>query len=378
MKKILVLLLAVMLLSACGTQKAVSTPEPTPEPTPVPTVTPTPEPEWKPGTVRLDGAGAVYTTLDRGAELEVIGTIRDYYVVSLDDVKLLVEKRFLRLDSEAAPEAREAYAGTDCEVFSDVYMQGEAGEVLALNTQVTILEELGNCILIEYDGKLGYVNADALTSSPTQIYYYGGGGSSGGSSGGGGGAPTTGADGGDIVLSLKLGLNATLVFMSYMDGGIEPMSAATGMILADGVELYLDIFTYNDTVKVVSVDGDICTVLVNGNLGTMSKWMLRLSGEEAYMPWTGYASNSPVLYDNYKLSGTGTELVANAELTVLDEFEGVYLVRYEEQIAFISKDSISTDPVVYSYYGGGDGGYSGGGSSSGGGGGGSEWTEPVL
>ena len=144
MKRVITLALAVLLLltmASCGKKEAEPTTVPTEETT-VPTTEAT-EPEWEPGISRAGYGEAVFTTLASGTEVNVIGQFKDYYVIEGEEVDLLVEKRFVRLDSEEPFESWNGYAKSGAKVFDNVYLRGEPIAELKKNTKVTVLEGQG-------------------------------------------------------------------------------------------------------------------------------------------------------------------------------------------------------------------------------------------
>ena len=207
---------------------------------------------------------------------------------------------------------------------------------------------------MEWQDGSGYVYADDVNDSP--IVYYGGG-------GGGGG----GADGGDIQLGYIPAQKPVLSFLSaYIGPEYTPFDACKAEIISDGTELYYCVYGYGEPVKVNAADDESCTLyLGKGVLADVPRWMIRMEGDEVYSGWTGYISSDTAVYKDYSMRHELVSLSRNDEVTVLECFDGFYLVETEGQRAYVEHDYVSEEKVVY-YYGGG------------GGGGGGEWTPPAL
>ncbi len=327
---------------------AVPAPAPTPEPTP----TPVPTPSWEEGTVAAYDIGVLYRTAERGEIAEIFGEEGNFYRIGLDEKTLFIEKRFIRDAGEEPQEEKTAYARTGAEFFASPYLTGEPLETLKLNTPVTVMEELGDVILVKTDTAQGY--ADASCFSPVRITWSGGG-------GGGGG----GADGGDIFLGnrrfLKPVEGLAPVYTEEKTGEGFP---AQGRILADGAELYLQLLTAGDSVMVTEKEEKFCTVWTGEETGTLPRWALYLEGDEAFREWQGFAKNKAKLFESYHLTGAGEELKMNAKITVLLQTDDGYYVEANGRQGYMAAGDISEKQIVWN---------GGGGSGSGG-----EWTAPVL
>lgn len=151
-------------------------------------------------------------------------------------------------------------------------------------------------------------------------------------------------------------------------------------------------------------------MLINEQEVLLPERILRLADAATYEPWTGYAAEGAMLFADYKLTSSATELELNQELRVVDEAGSVLVVEsdgafYCIDAALVAKEAFEEpepEPEAeeavesgaaeqggsYSYYepqysysgGGGGGSSSSGGSSSGGSsdtsGGGSSATAP--
>lgn len=102
----------------------------------------------------------------------------------IDGVLAGMERRFLLMDGETAPEPWDGYAKNDAILFDNFYLaKNDSTVTLRLNTVLHVLADLGDCWFVNTeDGQLGYVEKDLVSETYVQVYYGGGGG--GDSSGG--------------------------------------------------------------------------------------------------------------------------------------------------------------------------------------------------
>lgn len=376
MKRVISLTLAVLLLltlASCGKKEAEPTTAPTVEETTAPVVetteeteAPAPtEPEWEPGISRAAYGEAVYALLDVGTEVNVIGQFKDYFVIEGEELDLLVEKRFVRLDSEDPFESWDGYAMSGTEVFDNVYLRGEAIANLGRNTKVTVLEGKGDWLQIEWDGGSGYVDASKIS----KWYINSGSGSSGGSSGGSS-AP---ADGSDVPLdrlsARDFQAELTLLGAYYGPEMEEELETGMGAVLAQDVEAYICLLLRDDEAKVTEYDEETITIWLENDLyAQLPRWLLRLEGDEEYESWTGYSKWSGKVYEEYQMRNVQMTLTTNKQVTVLDELPDCYVVEVDGQIGYMELGDVSANRYVTS-----GGGSSGGGSSSG-----DTWTPPKM
>ena len=362
MKRIIALLLGalMLLLSACGTASPAAEPTASPAPTAETTATPepTPSPEPTPTTsgaaVRVLKAPAILALLEKDAAVTIEEAQADFYLVSSDAGRGLVEKRLLVLESAGAYEVWTGYAQSGAELREDYHLCGEVLRTFALNETFTVLADLGDCYYVEIDGTAGFIARDSV-SSKFIVVYHGGGGNSGG------------ADGGDITLGYEKKTLPTVVALADTDEPeLQPGDRAR--VLAPGTELIAAWFDLYDEVRVVSEENGICTLYFDGLLAGMERRFLLMDGETAPEPWDGYAKDKAILFDNFYLmqNDNAVTLRRNTVLHVLADLENCWLVNTEDgQLGYVAKDLVSETYIS---------GYSGGGGSSGGG----EWTEPVL
>lgn len=382
MKRNLILFfcIAVLFLTACTRYEA--TPAevtPTPEAAAAPTLTPTPEPtpETTAGTVRVLKAPAIIETLQRGDEVTITGEQGEFYTVDSAKGSGLVEKRLLATEADKSFEERKGYAYASAKLYSDYRLIGEPIAELNLNDEMTVAADLDGCYLVNFNGTMGYISSNMVSDTQTAVSYdYGGGGGDTGG-GGGGAAPAGGADGGDIALSRQVKPAPALVLLS---GTATPQvtPGSKGQVISLEAELIAAFFDMGDEVRVASVDGESCTLYIDGVYAQMEKRFLTLDGEDIGEPKEGYTNSSTKLYDNYYLisNDSAIALMTNSKLNVLADLNDCYFVSTEDgTYGYVEKGVVSDEPVItYSDYGGGGGG----GDTGGGGGGSAEWTEPAM
>ena len=363
MKKVCLILLAMMVLlaSGCGkeapaetTVPATTVPETTvPETTAETTVPETteatiPVPDVVEAIAQVDGVPAVLKTLSRGDTVDVVDSFDEtHYVVKLESGYGLVEKTLVRLSGELEYEAWQGYARYMAGLYDNARLTGEPLKQLTTNAPLEVLDEIGWGYVVRYEGSIAYIAANYVSQYPIR-------------GGGGGGG---GADGGDI--SLKHGAVHFLSVMTPQEGTVSGQAT----VLADGTEVLLGWFDRDDRIPVVTEPGfaeekdGFHTVYLDGLYAWVPESLARMDGEEAYAEWTGYSRFNAVVYDDLWLLGEPSDkLNVNAEVTVLFELETGYYVTVNGAAGFMAKDMVSPNRIA----------------AGGGGGGGGEWTPPAL
>lgn len=386
MKKILALLLALTLVFAAGCSNKTEQPAPTAAPTvpateaPETTVPETepPLPKLEAGTIQGDNIPAILCLLKKGDLLEVTGYADETHAtVTVGDAVGTVEKDLLRFAGDAPYESWTAYARWGTALYGSYKLTGEPSETLKTNTELTILDELENCYLVQAGEETGYIAKKQaskwrITSKPKTD----GGSSGGGSSSGGGGGSSAGQDGGNISLTAAEETMGQIVLLT------EVTRTGSAEIRADGGVVVLKYFKLGDTVQIVAEEGfaleipGYTTILEDGVYAYVPSEWVKKTGDEEFESWDGFAGYSCYLYDNYEMWGESVkQIYANKAITVLWQAGDVSLIRVGDDVGYISTETARATriPTKKSTD---EGGGSSGGSS--GGGGGSEWTPPAM
>lgn len=386
MKKTLALLLALTLVFAAGCSNKTEQPAPTAAPTvpateaPETTVPETepPLPKLEAGTIQGDNIPAILCLLKKGDLLEVTGYADETHAtVTVGDAVGTVEKDLLRFAGDAPYESWTAYARWGTALYGSYKLTGEPSETLKTNTELTILDELENCYLVQTGEDTGYIAKKQaskwrITSKPKTD----GGSSGGGSSSGGGGGSSAGQDGGNISLTAAEETMGQIVLLT------EVTRTGSAEIRADGGVVVLKYFKLGDTVQIVAEEGfaleipGYTTILEDGVYAYVPSEWVKKTGDEEFESWDGFAGYSCYLYDNYEMWGESVkQIYANKAITVLWQAGDVSLIRVGDDVGYISTETARATriPTKKSTD---EGGGSSGGSS--GGGGGSEWTPPAM
>ena len=377
MKKFFVIFLALTLALGAGCSNQGEQPTapvavasaPTTEPAPAddqtePTETTAPAaPRTVEGTIQGIHIPAILSFPQRGDIVQVTGYPDEATAtVTVGDAQGSFAKVLLRFDSDESYEAWQAYAKYNTQVFDGYTLVGEPLATLKTNTQMTVLDDLGECYLVQTEDLTGYIAK--TQASKWRIK------SSSSSSGSGSGGSGTGKDGGDISLT-------------GFAGDIRPVLPAdtvkTGaaQVRVDGGRVVLKYFDRGDKVQLV-LDAEVAPeipgyalILEDGVLAYIPVDWVEKPGDEVFQPWEGYAGYQCKRYDNFELAGKSLgQLSGNKKITVLWQSGDVLLVESESGVSYIAASTARTTPIPRS---------SGGSSGSGGsGGGGDSWTPPKL
>ena len=377
MKKFFVIFLALTLALGAGCSHQAEQPTapvavataPTTAPAPAadqtePTETTAPAPRTVEGTIQGIHIPAILSFPQRGDIVQVTGYPDEATAtVTVGDAQGSLAKVLLRFDSEESYEAWQAYAKYNTQVFEGYTLVGEPLATLKTNTQMTVLDDLGECYLVQTEDLTGYIAK--TQASKWRI-------KSSSSSGSGSGGSGTGKDGGDISLT-------------SFEGDIRPVLLAdtvkTGaaQVRADGGRVVLKYFDRGDKVQLV-LDAEVAPeipgyalILEDGVLAYIPVDWVEKPGDEVFQPWEGYAGYQCKRYDNFELAGKSLgQLSGNKKITVLWKSGDVLLVESESGVSYIAASTARTTPIPRS-----SGGSSGSGGSGGGSGGG-DWTPPKL
>lgn len=330
-----------------------------------PTETTAPAPRTVEGTIQGIHIPAILSFPQRGDIVQVTGYPDEATAtVTVGDAQGSLAKVLLRFDSEESYEAWQAYAKYNTRVFEGYTLVGEPLATLKTNTQMTVLDDLGECYLVQTEDLTGYI-------AKTQASKWRIKGSSS-SSGSGSGGSGTGKDGGDISLTGFAGdIRPVLLADTVKTGAAQ--------VRADGGRVVLKYFDRGDKVQLV-LDAEVAPeipgyalILEDGVLAYIPVDWVEKPGDEVFQPWEGYAGYQCKRYDNFELAGKSLgQLSGNKKITVLWKSGDVLLVESESGVSYIAASTARTTPIPRS-----SGGSSGSGGSGGGSGGG-DWTPPKL
>ena len=337
------------------------------------------EPEWEPGKVIANYAEALYKTFALGSKVEVTGQYKDYYIVKGEDHDLLLEKRFVRLDSDDAYSSWTGYAYSEAEAFSSVYMRNEPIATLSTNTEITVEDGKGEWLKISWEDGKGYMLKSDVSKSKI-------------SSGGGGGYTESKpsqdvSDGTDVDLSDLSAKNnrGGLVPLGkyYGPAAEDDFTPGNGTVIAEDVEAYLLLFMRDDEVKVTEYDEEYCTIWIEEEVFVkLPRWLIRLESDTAFESWNAFSDNYAVVFSEYQLRHEIDELDRNTTVQIIDvipegkysyHHDGCYVVLIDGEIGYMYIGEVSdTEYSIPVYNGGSSSGGSSGGSS------GDVWTPPAL
>lgn len=380
MKKFFVIFLALTLALGAGCSNQGEQPTapvavasaPTTEPAPAadqtePTETTAPAaPRTVEGTVQGIHIPAILSFPQRGDIVQVTGYPDEATAtVTVGDAQGSFAKVLLRFDSDESYEAWQAYAKYNTRVFSGYTLVGEPLATLKTNTQMTVLDDLGECYLVQTEDLTGYIAK--TQASKWRI-------KSSSSSGSGSGGSGTGKDGGDISLTGFAGdIRPVLLADTVKTGAAQ--------VRADGGRVVLKYFDRGDKVQLV-LDAEVAPeipgyalILEDGVLAYIPVDWVEKPGDEVFQPWEGYAGYQCKRYDNFELAGKSLgQLSGNKKITVLWQSGEVLLVQSEADVSYIAVSTARTTPIPSSS---GNSGSGSSGSSDSGSDGGS-WTPPKL
>lgn len=379
MKKFFVIFLALTLALGTGCSNQGEQPTapvavasaPTTEPAPAadqtePTETTAPAPRTVEGTIQGIHIPAILSFPQRGDIVQVTGYPDEATAsVTVGDAQGSFAKVLLRFDSDESYEAWQAYAKYNTQVFDGYTLVGEPLATLKTNTQMTVLDDLGECYLVQTEDLTGYIAK--TQASKWRIKSSGSSGSGSGSGGSG-----TGKDGGDISLTGFAGdIRPVLLADTVKTGAAQ--------VRADGGRVVLKYFDRGDKVQLV-LDAEVAPeipgyalILEDGVLAYIPVDWVEKPGDEVFQPWEGYAGYQCKRYDNFELAGKSLgQLSGNKKITVLWKSGDVLLVQSGDSVSYIAESTARTTPIPRS-----SGGSSGSGGSGGGSGGG-DWTPPKL
>lgn len=366
-----VLIMATMMCFAgCGCSRSeeptvpptqASTAAPTEEPTEVPTEAPTEpaptEPEWQPGLSKANYVEAIYSLLNKGEEVEVVGNFAHYFVIAAEPYDLLVDESYIRLDTEDAFKSHTAYSRYNRPVFASVYMREEPITRLGTNVALTVLEAKNGWAFVEWSGGKGYMMAEDISNSRIKT------------SSGSGPIDGTDVDVGSLSATSQQG-NAMLLGVYHgpeMEAGFEKCK---GVVLADEVEAYVTVFDYGTEMKVVEYDDEYCTVYLDTGLSVkVDRQLVKLESDTEEEFFTGYARSGAAVFKEYQRRTEYKQLGFNERVEVLYKlpaltYEGgeIYAVSINGEVMYMEVATVSETKL----------------KSSGSSGSSDVWTPPAL
>ena len=380
MKKLMIFLLVMILLVTAGCdgpqEPTVSTttvettipvteaptepptvPPTTVPPTTVPETTAPPVPETVSGTALADHTVYVMTTLARDTQVEIVGEYNEaYFIVKLEQDYGLIAKTLVRLEGAESYKQWKGYAKSNAKFYDNYHLIPGNETKQKKNTELFVLEDLGESLLVQIGEAIGYMRADEVSTK--MIQSSSGGGNSGGNSGGN--------DGGDISLNTQ-----EVIFLSTLVPQ-EGEVSGKATVLADNAEVIYGWFNRDEKFDIITEPGFLEEkegwngVYLNGLYGYVRKNLTLQEGTEAFESWQGYSKKNAPMFDNYYLSGKQVKkLSVNTKVQIVCDLEWCYLVQIGEEFGYLAKDQVSPTKISTS---------SGGGGNSGGG----DWTPPAM
>lgn len=330
------------------------------------------QPKLETAVIQADGIPAILCFLDQGTEVEVKEALDEKQsLVETEQGTGMMETQLLRFPWEPDYETWIGYARHNTPLFKTYELYGNPLMLLAINTEVLVLDELEDCYLISLDLELsdtqeapeqeeiriGFVEKSQLSKTRIQP-----------GSGGGGNSGPSRQDGGDISMAYY---GLSLLSDTTME---EPEKLGKAQVRVNDAKLIILYFQKGDTVQLIAEEGyapeveGYLPIYLDGTVAYIPVgWVLR-ENDEPFESWDGYASYGSELFDNYLLRGEALQkLPVNTKLTVLWDNGMESLVQLADgTIGILDSSMIRTSPVSS-----GNGGNSGNSNNA-------DWTPPVL
>ena len=322
-KSIILMLLLVLLMTGCGKKIPAETLPAETEATVTETVDSVPELAY--ATAQINGVPVVLETLSRGDQVEIVDAFDErHFVVKRQEGYGLVEKNLVRRDGETAFETWTGYAYRNAGVYDNYRLAGAPVQYLAADTSVEVLEDLGWCVLVELDGKTGYMKQESLAGKPQENNGAAG-------SGPGSGQGSAGKDGGEIAL---------LSVLVPQEGTVS----GKAVVLADGTQILLGYFDRGEKIPVVQerIREENLTVYLDGLYATVSGAYVHTGETQADPSWDGKCTQIASVYaDRWMLGSPIDRLNANTGVKVLFELDNCYLVDVNGITGYVKKDCVA-------------------------------------
>lgn len=329
MKRVLTIALVlalVLTMTGCGKKQE---PEATLPETTAPTVEA--EPELVYATAQINGIPAVLAECSRGDKVDVVGAFDEkHYAVKLETGYGLVEKNLVRMESEPVFESWTGYAYRDAAVYDNYRLAGEPAKRLEANAEVKVLEDLGGCCLVEYDGGSGYMREESLASHAVSEDRS---------------TPSAGGeDGGEISMGISGKLNLlSVVTPQYGD------VSAKAEVLADKTQIVLGYFDRGDRIPVVkgSEAENMLTISLDGLTAKIEGTYVLMEGESAPEIRLGKTTDIVSLYaDRWMQNSPIDRLNSGTQLKILYELEGCCLVEADGTVGYLKTAGVAIEEAT--------------------------------
>ena len=329
MKRVLTiaLVLALVLTAAgCGKKQE---PEATLPETTAPMVEA--EPELVYATAQINGIPAILAERSRGDKVDVVGAFDEkHYAVKLETGYGLVEKNLVRMEGEPVFESWTGYAYRDAAVYDNYRLAGEPAKRLEANAEVKVLEDLGGCCLVEYDGGSGYMREESLASHAVSEDRS---------------TPSAGGeDGGEISMGISGKLNLlSVVTPQYGD------VSAKAEVLADKTQIVLGYFDRGDRIPVVkgSEAENMLTISLDGLTAKIEGTYVLMEGESAPEIRLGKTTDIVSLYaDRWMQNSPIDRLNSGTQLKILCELEGCCLVEAAGTVGYLKTAGVAIEEAA--------------------------------
>ena len=333
MRRFLLLLMA-LLLAGCGKHPETAEPVETTAAATEETLGTLPAAEY--ATAEADGVPVVLAVLSRGDAVDVAGSFDEkHYIVKLETGYGLVEKNLLRLEGETPFAEWTGYAYQNAGIYASYRLTGGPVQTLKADTQVKVLEDLGWCYLVEYDGTAGYMKQETVAKNPVTSRK-----KQAPASGNAGG--TQGEDGGEISLGISGGI-VRLSTLAPQEGAVSRRAT----VLAEETLAVLGYFDRGDKIPILGRNEKegYLTVYLDGLTACVADSYVQTEAEQAYEAWDGRTDGIVSLYEDFWMLGSPSgRLNGNVAVRVLFELEDCYLVEAEGMTGYMTKTDVVQAP----------------------------------
>ncbi len=120
------------------------------------------------GRIKADGTRSYLAFLNRPDPVKVIGQDADNYTLLIGGGTGVVPKKYIQLVSEPSYEEWDGFSDHRAPLYSDPEMKDEL-EALARNTKLHILEDLGDCYLVQTETGMGFMEKDKVGEKEFEV-----------------------------------------------------------------------------------------------------------------------------------------------------------------------------------------------------------------